>query len=321
MATRFVYGLKNKLLIVLSIIAVGLGVSLSSQAQNDPFVMGSGAPSLVYKIFLKNSLTAGAVRSGTFQVSFFERGAMRSFYENREYKPFWIRSQGLEVAEQTLSILKDSWTHGLNPDHYHVEAISAILSNTFLDKARLEVLLTDAVMRYGHDVSGMRIDPGSIKQKSEYWRIPLSGHQVMDKIASSASPVKTIQELSPNTVLYRALQKELVSLQEKQAEYDHLLPMDFGGDHHFTPGERHHDVKKLRVRLGLEERSSSYYDDDTAAMLMSFQREHGLEPDGIIGSQTLAVLNRTRTQQIHQIIANMERLRWLDREKPDKWFP
>jgi murein L,D-transpeptidase YcbB/YkuD len=47
-----------------------------------------------------------------------------------------------------------------------------------------------------------------------------------------------------------------------------------------------------------------------------FQRRHGLEPDGLVGSKTLAALNVPVGQRIAQIIANMERWRWLPRTLP-----
>jgi murein L,D-transpeptidase YcbB/YkuD len=46
---------------------------------------------------------------------------------------------------------------------------------------------------------------------------------------------------------------------------------------------------------------------------MRFQARNGLEADGKLGKQTLAALNTTAAQRISQIVANMERWRWLPR--------
>ena len=35
--------------------------------------------------------------------------------------------------------------------------------------------------------------------------------------------------------------------------------------------------------------------------------------------QTLGLMNKTPRDKVHQVIANMERLRWLDPQKPEKY--
>ncbi|MCB1651440.1 MAG: L,D-transpeptidase family protein, partial [Alphaproteobacteria bacterium] len=61
------------------------------------------------------------------------------------------------------------------------------------------------------------------------------------------------------------------------------------------------------------------YDDRLSAAVIEFQKQNGLKPDGIVGSQTLEILNKTNKQKIGQIIANLERLRWVEENKPDKF--
>jgi len=53
------------------------------------------------------------------------------------------------------------------------------------------------------------------------------------------------------------------------------------------------------------------YDDALAAAVHRFQEQHGLTADGVIGPHTREVMNVTAKQRVRQIIANMERLRWL----------
>ena len=45
-----------------------------------------------------------------------------------------------------------------------------------------------------------------------------------------------------------------------------------------------------------------------------FQRRHGLEPDGVIGTQTLVALNIPVEQRLRQIVLAMERWRWMPEE-------
>lgn len=56
------------------------------------------------------------------------------------------------------------------------------------------------------------------------------------------------------------------------------------------------------------------FDKDVDLALKNFQREHGLDPDGILGPNTLKVINTPVTGRIDKLIANMERCRWLPQE-------
>lgn len=53
------------------------------------------------------------------------------------------------------------------------------------------------------------------------------------------------------------------------------------------------------------------YDDETVKAVKHFQSRHGLETDGIIGKNTVSVINFPVDAKIRKIRINMERYRWL----------
>ena len=69
---------------------------------------------------------------------------------------------------------------------------------------------------------------------------------------------------------------------------------------------------RLRERLAFEDPALAE-NADIAAALRRFQDRHGLKPDGRLGARTLAALNVTAQARADQILANMERWRWLPR--------
>lgn len=77
-------------------------------------------------------------------------------------------------------------------------------------------------------------------------------------------------------------------------------------------------VLALRKRLAIEDPAVSAtgekFDDDLLAAVRRAQRRYGLNPVGTVGSQTIAVLNVPVAQRIRQIMANMERWRWLPQQ-------
>jgi murein L,D-transpeptidase YcbB/YkuD len=58
------------------------------------------------------------------------------------------------------------------------------------------------------------------------------------------------------------------------------------------------------------------YDADTVAAVQRAQRRYGLNPTGSVGAQTRASLNVPAADRVRQIMANMERWRWLPQELP-----
>jgi murein L,D-transpeptidase YcbB/YkuD len=84
-----------------------------------------------------------------------------------------------------------------------------------------------------------------------------------------------------------------------------------------TTGAR---VVALRKRLAIEDRDTSLKDDSYDVGLVDAvrraQRRYGLNPSGIVSTQTLAALNVPAEARVRQIMANMERWRWLPQQMP-----
>nr|HQV09312.1 L,D-transpeptidase family protein [Thauera sp.] len=121
---------------------------------------------------------------------------------------------------------------------------------------------------------------------------------------------------APDLPLYRALVQGLAHYQALAMLGD--WPKVAGGPT-LRPGARSARVPALRERLlvepesGLDEatRRSSHYDPALVEAVKRFQAGHGLEPDGVIGAQTLLALNTSPARRVEQIRANLERLRWV----------
>ena len=54
------------------------------------------------------------------------------------------------------------------------------------------------------------------------------------------------------------------------------------------------------------------YDEHLQQAVRAFQREHGLQPDAVVGPQTVAALNLSPQERQQLVRINLERLRWLD---------
>ncbi|MDQ0837181.1 L,D-transpeptidase family protein [Sphingomonas faeni] len=95
-------------------------------------------------------------------------------------------------------------------------------------------------------------------------------------------------------------------------------PLASGPD--FTLGATGSRVIALRKRLAVEDKDVSTSGDTFDAGLLDAvrraQRRYGLNPSGIVSTQTLAALNVPAGERVRQIMANMERWRWLPQDLP-----
>ena len=219
--------------------------------------------------------------------------------------------------------LEDSWQHGLNPSEYHIQAIRRYMAdgdNTA--PGYFDQLLSEAYLRYARDLGGMRISPRDIGQRRNYWQRPPETDTLLEQVASGRDLRRIFSELQPQGPLYEALKKELINLYQNYDKLEHSferIRLDSGRA--LKPGERANAVPLLRERLDVRQDTPDayFYDQRLTDAVVKFQKTNSLQTDGIIGPQTLAALNKTPRQQLEQVIVNMERLRWLDRVKPQRY--
>lgn len=273
---------------------------------------------------LNGALDAGAIDG----VEFADHAALARFYAEREGRALWVdlRENTHPRAALALHHFEQAWTHGLNPEHYHVSKLVPLMAAaTPADKARLELLVSDGLVRYAHDLTGQRFSARALNLDPNSWRTPMAADAALALMAEAGGDVQAgFDRLAPQDTLYNLLRQELITLTESpDRAFEHAMPIVLRNGI-LRPGAVDGAVPGLRARLGLvhdplygPERK---YDDRLAAAVMTFQRRHGLGADGAVGPKTLEVLNRTPRQKMDQIIVNMERLRWLSPDKPDKYI-
>ncbi len=265
---------------------------------------------------LQKALSQASVKGLAFE----DKRAFEDFYKERGYAPLW---RDEDDREEAIDILAESWRHGFHPAQYNVNVLSSISKSDHVeDLAPREAMFSAAVVKYARDLTGMRVPASSINQIDSFWRQPLSAYTVLSHIAKKRDAESALRDFAPRNSLYSALQDELI-VQIKRAsnpdEIERLLPLSFGGT--LKPGDYHRRVNDLRLVLGMRsEPQNEQYDDRLLQAVMAFQQDNGLETDGILGPQTLEALNRTALDKIKQVIANLERLRWQEPNRPGKYL-
>ncbi len=292
---------KSPNLWVLALAAVAGSLMFAPPVKSQPQILTSGLPG---------------------QETYFNYDALASYYATRNMNPIWVRGTGSfqPRVDAMLKIFEESWTHGLNPAHYNIEKISSLLKNVNAqNQLELDLLVSDSFIRYARDLTGMRGDRQSADQKLSYWREPMSEAEILQLVGDKPDPIESVRALEPNYALYQSLRAELIRLaampeqQGKAVTAKTLL----------KPGKSYKEIPAIRQKMEMaitEGANVELYDEALATRIISLQKDYGLETDGVIGPKTLELVNITSDDKIKQIVANMERLRWIGSARPDRYI-
>ena len=189
-----------------------------------------------------------------------------------------------------------------------------------VEQRRGQVLLKSAVLRYAAAVHRGRL---AISDFDDEWGMrpaafdPAPGFE--QALAQNQLPA-WLASLPPVYDGYRQLAKFLAAYRDVAARGGWKTLPD---GRVLKPGMRDPRVPALRARLTIEDASVpaaapsvDVMDPPMVEALKVFQRRHGLKDDGELGKPTLAALNAPVGQRIQQIMANMERWRWLPEQLP-----
>jgi murein L,D-transpeptidase YcbB/YkuD len=146
---------------------------------------------------------------------------------------------------------------------------------------------------------------------------PADRHDVVALLGSAlanASVFETSADLAPQFRQYAQLRQALARYRALAAED---TPDSVRLEVPVHPGDTVAGlaglVRRLEANGDLAEapRDTAVYGPEVVAALRRFQERHGLEPDGVIGRETVAELNVRLDWRVHQLDLALERLRWL----------
>ncbi|RAK61837.1 murein L,D-transpeptidase [Phenylobacterium hankyongense] len=174
-----------------------------------------------------------------------------------------------------------------------------------------------ALARYAKAVHVGRLAPADFLKE---WGVRPAAY---DPAADLGAAVATdrlgpwLESLPPPYSGYRALRRGLAAYREIAAAGGwQAIPAGPA----FGLGAKGARVAALRTRLAVEDKSApkadGAFDSDLQDAVARAQRRFGLKPDGVVDPTTLEALNQPVGQRILQIIANLERWRWLPPTMP-----
>jgi len=257
------------------------------------------------------------------------------FYETGGFAPLWVTKDGLnDKAKRLLTLLSKAEEEGLNAKDYLPASLSGFdvsgdnIEKSPADLARLEIELTAAAIEYSHHVSAGRVKPIRVSELHTIKAEPVKPSDVLAKLKTSAEPDTYLASLQPFMPQYQNLKKALAKYRnstggEEQAIFvpDGEVIKAGGSD------GRIELVAKRLQQLGYYSIPSeqgtdgnTFYNPELVTAVKDFQKQSGLNNEGIIGRQTLGALNgKSDAEKINKIILSMERLRWLPQDLKSKY--
>lgn len=242
---------------------------------------------------------------------------MHAVYEENGFKPIWINEPEAEKKAYALvNAVGDATADAMQPENYHLALASAMLAE-LSDKTLpgklvdLELALSDMYLSFAaHSLRG-RINPNSIDP--DWFSSPRNENlaQMLAAVPQEKNLKVQLGALQPPQPGYRRLKEALAHYRQvaKDGGWPNVPP---GAT--IKPDTTDPRILAVRVRLdqpGAADEDAALYGLTLQNAIKDFQRRHGLEPDAVIGNDTLAALNQSAAEKARTIEVNMERWRWL----------
>ncbi|MGE5600326.1 MAG: L,D-transpeptidase family protein [Pseudomonadota bacterium] len=231
---------------------------------------------------------------------------VRAFYEARQWQAAWDG----KAEKQLQGILDTAAAQGLKRELFLKGELPE-------DRQDRELALTEAALSYASALVRGYSDP---KKLPRPYTIPRPKADVAAGLAKALQENKLAEwyaSLPPQTDEYRALSQAFV----RYARLNDVKGSVPDGKA-IKPGASDPRIRALAKALVAngyldgEPSASQRYSPAMATAVKRLQAEYGLKPDGIVGDDTVAILNRGPGDRARQIAVNLERLRWLDRNPP-----
>lgn len=270
-----------------------------------PQTADSNAPGAQVPARLADLLGGQIVRFATRPA---EQQALVAFYTARGNQPAFTSGNHVSpLGQVALDQFAAAAVEGLNPADYAVPALPPKANDAQI--AETELRIAAATLTYARHVQSGRFDPKTISKDVDPSPTVPDPAAVLAVVSGSPNPRAAFESFAPQYDEYKLLKVQLAKL---MAEGRGATQAQVPAGPMLRPGDSDPRVPLLRARLGIGGApEDTTYDAFLAEAVRDFQKLSGLKPDGVVGRGTLAALNGEGGDQLPDIVANMERWRWV----------
>lgn len=251
------------------------------------------------------------------------RSDLKKFYQERNRKPIWFENDKLtKQAHLIIKEIKNGAEYGMKVSDIKFPS-PKIIDGSAEQKANAELMMSRAVLEYARRAKGGQLIPQQISRALDNNPEYLEPIQVLNDVSSSTDMKATLKGFHPKHKQFWALKEQLDILRNSTASLKPIVKIPAGPV--IRPFARHPHVALLRQRLNVivptKNGKALYpedsYDSDLVKAVKKFQAANKIRATGIINKTTRARLNKGKPNREAQILANMERWRWVPTEFGD----
>jgi murein L,D-transpeptidase YcbB/YkuD len=265
----------------------------------------------------------GLVSSKSGDADKVQREALVAYYGSPDRKLLWVDDNGLtDRAKLVMAEIGKADDYGLKasdyplPDPASFDASDAAAQNWLADS---EMKMSLAVLDYAKDARGGRIEPLRLSKYLDPTLSLPNPTEVIESIAIRSDPAAYLRSFQPDQPQFEALRQKLIELRGGKVEQPKPNAVVIPNGPVLKFGIEHPQVALLRKRLDLPAGSDeNKFDEAVREAVRQFQTANGAGPDGMVGAGTRRLLNHGQQPRavggdtrMRQILANMERWRWL----------
>lgn len=237
---------------------------------------------------------------------------VKAFYEARQWRAAWNEDQARELTEA----LRDASRHGMDAAQFLREGDAAA------DPAAREASLSLAAVAYADALANGRVDP---KEIFEIYTVPMPEVDIaagLNQAIGEGNVGAWLASLAPQDAEYKALSEAFLSYSQQAAKSGASSIAD---GEPIGVGDRDPRVPQIAQALRVNgylrgeaptEGDGALYTQAMADAVKRLQQSFGLSADGVVGNDTLEVLNAGAAERARTLAINLERRRWLERNPP-----
>jgi murein L,D-transpeptidase YcbB/YkuD len=266
---------------------------------------------------IQSGLSAAYYGAGKDTRAYSEGQKLYFFYGERHFEPMWLVKSANGAfafspsAKKIMAVFEAAALEGLRPSDYLTDALD--LAGAGADPARLaqvETAFSASTMRYAQHAYSGRIKPSSVSATFDIAPRRIDEAKMLMTLAASDNPDQILLDLDPKHPEFLRLKAALAKFENGAADQKVTIPEGKT----LKPGMRDPRVALLRTRLDVAvpaDGAEMIYDEAVVMAVQAFQQSLGLQADGLAGPATVAALNGGSATSKDDIIANMERWRWM----------
>ncbi len=243
------------------------------------------------------------------------RESIAAFYEARDHAPLWTSERGWNG--QAISVMARLERASDDAIDLKLTPLPVLRPGDAAALAMADLALSEAVANYARQASGGRIDPRSISKHISVRLDVIEPARSLAEISVASDAGAALADYNPQHRGYRLLRDKLAEVRQAAPA---IAQRRISSGPVLRPGMKDERVPLIRARFGLDRASDQgadalLYDTRVAEAVADFQKSKGIPASGTLTARTVDALSDGVPERLEdEIIANMERWRWMPRD-------